>query len=83
VEAVSARTRGWSGRALNWTRKQHPVRELGTPHSAGHIHVLSGDLLFHGNRYRVARGDINFANPSGSSGSQREASTTIQQYEKL
>src|SRR5262249_53067992 len=27
----------------------------------GHIHVLSGDLYFHGNRYRVARGDLNFA----------------------
>jgi translocation and assembly module TamB len=48
----------------------------------GHIHVLSGDLLFHGNRYRVARGDINFANPFRLDPVVNvEASTTIQQYE--
>jgi translocation and assembly module TamB len=44
--------------------------------------VLSGDLLFHGNRYRVARGDINFANPFRLDPVVNvEASTTIQQYE--
>lgn len=48
----------------------------------GHIHVLSGDLLFHGNRYKVARGDINFANPFRLDPVVNvEASTTIQQYE--
>jgi translocation and assembly module TamB len=48
----------------------------------GHIHVLSGDLYFHGSRYRVARGDLNFANPFQLNPDINvEASTNIQQYE--
>ena len=48
----------------------------------GHIHVLSGDLTFHGSRYRVARGDLNFANPFQLNPDINvEATTTIQQYE--
>ena len=48
----------------------------------GHIHLLSGDLYFAGNRYRVARGDINFANPFRLDPVVNvEASTTVQQYE--
>jgi len=48
----------------------------------GHIHVLSGDLYFHGSRYRVARGDLNFANPFQLNPEINvEATTTIQQYE--
>jgi translocation and assembly module TamB len=48
----------------------------------GHIHLLSGELYFAGNRYRVARGDINFANPFRLDPVMNvEASTTIQQYE--
>lgn len=48
----------------------------------GHIHVLSGDLYFHGNRYRVARGDLNFARPLNIDPDINiEATTTIQQYE--
>jgi translocation and assembly module TamB len=48
----------------------------------GHIHVLSGDLMFHGSRYRVARGDLNFANPFQLNPEVNfEATTTIQQYE--
>jgi translocation and assembly module TamB len=48
----------------------------------GHIHLLSGDLSFAGNRYRVARGDVNFANPFRLDPVLNvEASTTIQQYE--
>lgn len=48
----------------------------------GHIHVLSGDLFFHGSRYRVARGDLNFANPFQLNPDINvEATTTIQQYE--
>jgi len=81
--SLSAGTRGWSGRALNWTRKPTSgAWNLGNPILLGHIHVLSGDLLFHGNRYRVARGDINFANPFRLDPVVNvEASTTIQQYE--
>ena len=48
----------------------------------GHIHILSGDLTFAGNRYRVARGDLNFANPFRIDPVLNvEAATTIQQYE--
>jgi translocation and assembly module TamB len=48
----------------------------------GHIHVLSGDLFFRGSRYRVARGDLNFANPFQLNPDINfEATTTIQQYE--
>jgi translocation and assembly module TamB len=48
----------------------------------GHIHVLSGELIFHGSRYRVARGDLNFSNPFQLNPEINfEATTTIQQYE--
>src|SRR5271170_3354190 len=48
----------------------------------GHIHILSGDLSLHGERYRVTRGDLNFANPFRLDPVLNvEAITTIQQYE--
>jgi translocation and assembly module TamB len=48
----------------------------------GHIHVISGELAFHGSKYRVARGDLNFANPFRVDPVVNvEATTTIQQYE--
>jgi len=48
----------------------------------GHIHVLSGELYFHDSKYRVARGDLNFANPFRLDPVINvEATTTIQQYE--
>ncbi len=48
----------------------------------GHIHVISGELYFHDSKYRVARGDLNFANPFRMDPViSVEASTTIQQYE--
>jgi translocation and assembly module TamB len=84
IEAVStpdARMQ-WPGAELE---AEANLRVRGTwehPIILGHIHVLSGDLLFHGNRYRVARGDINFANPFRLDPVVNvEASTTIQQYE--
>ncbi len=61
------------------------LRARGTwehPILLGHIHVLSGDLNFHGSRYRVQRGDLNFANPFQLNPEVNfEATTTIQQYE--
>ena len=84
VEAVSApdARMEWPGAELD---AEANIRVRGTwehPILLGHIHVLSGDLLFHGNRYRVARGDINFANPFRLDPVVNvEASTTIQQYE--
>jgi translocation and assembly module TamB len=48
----------------------------------GHIHVISGDLYFRDNRYKVARGDLNFANPFRLDPAINvEATTNIQQYE--
>jgi len=84
VEAVSApdARMEWPGAELD---AEANIRVRGTwehPILLGHIHVLSGDLLFHGNRYRVARGDINFANPFRLDPVVNvEASTSIQQYE--
>jgi len=72
----------WPGAELD---AEANIRVRGTwehPILLGHIHVLAGDLLFHGNRYRVARGDINFANPFRLDPVINvEASTNIQQYE--
>ena len=48
----------------------------------GHIHVISGDIYFRDNRYKVARGDLNFANPFRLDPVINvEATTNIQQYE--
>jgi translocation and assembly module TamB len=84
VEAVST-----PGARMEWPGAQFEaeanLRVRGTwehPIILGHIHILSGDLFFHGNRYRVARGDLNFANPFRLDPVVNvEASTTIQQYE--
>jgi translocation and assembly module TamB len=72
----------WPGAELE---AEASLRVRGTwehPILLGHIHLLSGDLYFAGNRYRVARGDVNFANPFRLDPVLNvEASTTIQQYE--
>jgi translocation and assembly module TamB len=84
IEAVSApdARMQWPGAELD---AEANIRVRGTwehPILLGHIHVLSGELQFHGNRYRVARGDMNFANPFRLDPVINvEASTTIQQYE--
>ena len=54
---------------------EHPIM-------LGHIHVLSGDLYFRDNHYKVTRGDLNFANPFRLDPNINvEATTNIQQYE--
>jgi translocation and assembly module TamB len=72
----------WPGAHLE---AEASLRVRGTaehPIMLGHIHVISGELYFHGNRYRVARGDLNFANPFRMDPLINvEATTTIQQYE--
>ena len=72
----------WPGAELE---AEASLRVRGTaehPILLGHIHVLSGELYFHGSRYRVARGDLNFANPFRLDPAINvEATTTIQQYE--
>jgi translocation and assembly module TamB len=72
----------WPGAHLE---AEASLRVRGTaehPILLGHIHVLSGELYFHGSRYRVTRGDLNFANPFRLDPVINvEATTTIQQYE--
>ena len=84
VEAVSApdARMEWPGAEL---QADANLRVRGTwehPILLGHIHILSGELYFAGNRYRVTRGDLNFANPFRLDPVMNvEAITTIQQYE--
>jgi translocation and assembly module TamB len=72
----------WPGTELE---AEANLRVRGTaehPILLGHIHVLSGELAFHGNRYRVTRGDLNFVDPFRIDPVINvETSTTIQQYE--
>jgi translocation and assembly module TamB len=72
----------WPGAQLE---AESNLRIRGTaehPIILGHIHVLAGELLFHGNRYRVSRGDLNFVDPFRLDPIINvEATTTIQQYE--
>ena len=72
----------WPGAELE---AEANLRVRGTwehPILLGHIHILSGDMTFHGERYKVTRGDLNFANPFRLDPVFNvEATTTIQQYE--
>lgn len=72
----------WSGARFE---SEANLRLRGTwehPIFLGHIHLLSGDMSFRGNRYRLTRGDINFANPFRVDPALNvEATTTIRQYE--
>jgi len=84
LEALSApdARMEWPGAELHADAN---LRVRGTwehPILLGHIHILSGDLYFAGNRYRVTRGDLNFSNPFRLDPVLNvEATTTIQQYE--
>ncbi|HXY23970.1 MAG TPA: translocation/assembly module TamB domain-containing protein [Candidatus Acidoferrum sp.] len=84
VEALSApdARMEWPGAEL---QADANLRVRGTwehPILLGHIHLLSGSLYFAGNRYRVSRGDLNFANPFRLDPILNvEATTTIEQYE--
>ena len=84
VEALSApdARMEWPGAEL---QAEANLRARGTwehPILLGHIRILAGTLNFAGNRYRVSRGDLNFANPFRLDPVLNvEASTTIQQYE--
>ncbi|MGH9738930.1 MAG: translocation/assembly module TamB domain-containing protein [Candidatus Acidiferrales bacterium] len=58
------------GARIEWTgahiEVDGNVRLRGTwdrPVLLGHVHLLSGEMPFRGNSFRLTRGDINFANP--------------------
>lgn len=61
------------------------VRVRGTwehPIVLGSVHLLSGEMAFHGNTYRLTRGDINFSNPARFDPVLNiEVATTINPYE--
>ncbi|HKF51885.1 MAG TPA: translocation/assembly module TamB domain-containing protein [Candidatus Acidoferrales bacterium] len=61
------------------------VRVRGTwehPIVLGSIHLLSGEMAFHGNTYRLSRGDINFSDPFHFNPVLNiEVATTINPYE--
>lgn len=53
----------WAGARFS---AEGSVRVRGTwehPIVLGNVHLLSGDMSFHGNSYRLTRGDVNFTNP--------------------
>jgi translocation and assembly module TamB len=72
----------WPGAELE---AEANLRVRGTwehPILLGNIHILAGEMTFHGDRYRVTRGDMNFTNPFRLDPVLNvEATTTIQQYE--
>lgn len=78
-----------AGARLEWTgahiETDANLRVRGTwnrPSVLGHVHLLSGEINFRGNKYRLNRGDMNFANPLRLDPEMNvEATTTIQQYE--
>jgi translocation and assembly module TamB len=73
---------------LQWGAARFPseaqLRLRGTadrPVLLGHIHLLSGEFDFRGNRFQLSRGEINFANPFRLDPVlDLEATTTAQQY---
>ncbi len=84
VEAVStpdARVE-WAGARFE---SEASLRVRGTweqPILLGHVHLLSGEMMLRGNRYRVLRGDLNFSNPFRINPDiDVEAQTTVRQYE--
>ncbi len=84
IEAVSS-----PDARMEWTgarfESEASLRVRGTwehPILLGHIHLLAGEMTFRGNRYRLSRGDINFANPFRLDPLLNvETTTTIRQYE--
>jgi translocation and assembly module TamB len=84
IEAVSS-----PGARVEWAgarfESEGSLRIRGTaehPILLGHVHLLSGELDFRGNRFRLSRGDMNFSNPFRLDPViDIEATTNIQQYE--
>ncbi len=71
----------WGGSSFE---SEADLRVRGTwenPILLGHIGLLNGDLTFAGNRYRLSRGDIDFANPFIGPVLNIQAATTVQQFE--
>jgi translocation and assembly module TamB len=72
----------WSGAHIETDANLRIRGTWSRPSVLGHVHLLSGEVNFRGNKYRLNRGDMNFANPIQLDPVMNvEAVTTIQQYE--
>jgi translocation and assembly module TamB len=72
----------WPGAHLETEANLRVRGTADRPIILGHVHVVSGEMFFHDSRYRITRGDLNFANPFRLDPVINvEATTTIQQYE--
>jgi translocation and assembly module TamB len=84
IEAVSgpdARME-WPGAQFAAEASLHARGTWEHPSILGHIHLLSGNITFRGNRYALTRGDVNFSKPFRLDPELNlEATTTIRQYE--
>jgi translocation and assembly module TamB len=84
IEAVSS-----PGARVEWAaarfESEASLRIRGTaehPILLGHVHLLSGELNFRGNRFQLSRGDMNFSNPFRLDPViDLEATTNVQQYQ--
>src|SRR5260370_20703273 len=84
IEAVSSANARmeWPGAQFEAEADLHARGTWEHPSILGHIHLLSGDITFRGNRYRLTRGDINFSKPFRLDPEVNlEPLTTIRQYE--
>jgi translocation and assembly module TamB len=72
----------WAGAHFTAEGSVHIRGTWEHPIVLGNIHLLSGEMNFRGNTYRLTRGDINFSNPFRFDPVLNvEASTTINPYE--
>jgi translocation and assembly module TamB len=72
----------WAGAHFTAEGSVHVRGTWEHPIVLGNIHLLSGEMNFRGNAYRLTRGDINFSNPFRFDPVLNvEASTTINPYE--
>lgn len=72
----------WTGARLEADASLRVRGSWDRPAVLGHVHLLGGEMDFRGNRFRLTRGDLNFADPLRLDPVLNvEATTTVQQYE--
>lgn len=72
----------WTGANVNLDASLRVRGTWNRPSVLGHVHLLSGQVNVRGDKYRLTRGDLNFANPLLLDPEMNvEATTTIQQYQ--
>ena len=72
----------WTGARLEADASLRVRGSWDRPAVLGHVHLLGGEMDVRGNRFRLTRGDLNFADPLRLDPVLNvEATTTVQQYE--